>query len=125
MPDKLGAGDLARERMTFQSRGVGDDGFGNAMIDAGPFEDRFTVSAHLRPLRGSETVIAARLQGRQPYIITVRQSSDTRQANEAWRIVDTRNHDRVFAIKAPPTDPDGKRAWLEILCVLGEETEDS
>src|SRR5690606_3384202 len=106
-----------RTKVFFQSRGMADDGFGN-MVPSGDFETQFGpdgIWAHLKPLRGSETVMAARLAGRQPYIITVRSSSDTRQVNEAWRVVEKNNPDRVYAIKAPPTDPDNKRAWIEFL----------
>ncbi len=120
MPEiKLGAGDL-RENVLFQKRGTVDDGFGNT-VPGGEFETRFgSCWAHLRPLRGTESVMQSRLQGRQPYIITVRNSTDTRSVDESWRVVDARNLTRVFAIAAPPTDPDGKRTWLEFLVTEGE-----
>jgi head-tail adaptor len=38
--------------------------------------------------------------------------------NVAWRIVDKNNPDRIFAISAPPTEPE--RGWLEILATEGE-----
>lgn len=112
---KLGAGDL-HWRLQFQKRGEVDDGHGNT-VPGGEFLPQFTVWAHMRPLRGGESVMASRLQGRQPYIITVRHSTQTQQANENWQIVDARRPDRVFSISAPPTDPDGKRRWLEFLAV--------
>lgn len=110
------AGDL-RERVHFQSRELIDDGYGNEQ--SGPWTTRFTVAAGFRPLRGGEAVMASRLESRQPYIVTVHQSSDTRGVTTDWRIVDARNTGRVFAISAAPTDPDGKRAWLEILAIEG------
>ena len=76
-----------RTRVHLQSRGLVDDGFGN-MVPGGEFTTIHTVWANLHPLKGSETVISARLEGRQPYLMTVRQSSDTRQVNEAWRVVE-------------------------------------
>lgn len=103
-----------RERLHLQSRGTMDDGFGN-QIPGGDFETRFTVSGHLHPLRGSETVIASRLEGRQPYILTVRATEATRQVDETWQVVDALNTTRTFSITAPPADPDGKNQWLEIL----------
>jgi head-tail adaptor len=117
MRGNLGAGDL-RDRLIFQRRGQGDDGLGGTGA-FGPWEDQFTVWAALLPLRGSEAVMGSRLAGRQPYIISVRQSSQTRQINTDWQIVDARNANRVFAVSAPPTDPDGQRAWLEILATEG------
>jgi SPP1 family predicted phage head-tail adaptor len=105
-----------RERLHFQSRATADDGFGN-QIPAGDFETRFTIFGHLHPLRGSETVIASRLEGRQPYILTVRMTGATKQVNEAWQIVDAHDANRIFSITAPPTDPDGKNQWLEMLVV--------
>lgn len=112
-----GAGPL-RERVRFEARKMGDDGFGK-VLSGGEFELRFTVWANYRALVGSEAVQGARLQGRQPYIIRVRQSSQTREATPSWRLVDVRNPSRVFAITAPPTDPDGSRTWLEFLVTEG------
>ncbi|WP_196258571.1 head-tail adaptor protein [Pelagibacterium limicola] len=104
-----------RARVTFQKRGDADDGWGKVQPGAGDWEDQFTVWVGLAPMRGTETVMAARLQGQQPYVLTVRQSSQTRQITAAWRAVDARDPKRVFAITAPPADPDGRRAWLEMI----------
>jgi len=112
-----GAGDL-RDRVHLQRRALGNDGFADSM-PSGQFETVVTVWAHLLPLRGSESVQASRLQGRQPFVLTIRQSSAVRELTTAWRVVDARNPSRVFAINAPPTDPDGKRALFEILITEG------
>lgn len=107
-----------RTRVHLQSRGTVPDGFGN-MVPGGEFETRHTAWANLHPLRGGETVIASRLEGRQPYLVTMRSSSETREMNESWRIVEKSDPSRVYAITSPPTDPDGRRAWIEALAVLG------
>lgn len=107
-----------RERVRFQRRLMADDGLGG-MVPAGEFETRFTVWAKYTALRGGESVQASRLEGRQPMIVTVRQSSQTREATEGWRLVDDRDPTRVFAIVGPATDPDGKRAWLDFLVTEG------
>src|SRR5690606_7652876 len=92
----------------------------------GDFATVATVAAEFIAMRGSETVIASRLQGVQPYIVRVRSSATTRAVDETWRIVDARAPQppaagaRVFAIKAPPTDPDQKRAWVEFLVEQGK-----
>lgn len=119
MPDNHRRTGALRAKLTFQSRGDVTDGWGGT-VPGGAFTDQFTVSAALRPLRGSEAVMAARLQGQQPYVVTVRQSALTRQITSNWRAVDANNPSRVFAITAPPTDPDMKNAWLEILVTEGE-----
>lgn len=112
-----GSGDL-RDKVHLQRRSTASDGISGTAVGGG-FETVFTVAANLHPLVGGETVTANRLAGRQPYVLTIRQSSDTRQVNETWQVVDARNSNRVFAITAPPTDPDGGRAWLEILVTEG------
>lgn len=120
MAGNFGAG-LLRDRVRFETRGTVDDGYGNE-VPGGDWELQFTVWAQLMPLRGSETVIAARLQGQQPYIVRVRASDNTRLATPAWRIVFDRDPTRVLAITAPATDPDNKRAWLEFLVTEGRES---
>lgn len=112
-----GAGDLNRRMQLFR-RALVDDGHGS-MVPGGEFELVTTVWAHLHPLKGGESVIASRLEGRQPHILTLRQSGVTREMDESWQVADARLPERVFAIKAPPTDPDGKRAFFEVLVEEG------
>ncbi|PWL18828.1 head-tail adaptor protein [Falsochrobactrum shanghaiense] len=97
----------------------GDDGWGGTKLG---FETKATVAASFLPLRGSEAVMASRLAGKQPYVVTIRSSEATRVITPAWRLVDARAGNnargepkRVFDIKAI-SDPDGKNAWLEVLC---------
>ncbi len=113
------AGEL-RERLAFQRRGTQSDGYGQDV--AGDYETQFEERARLRPLRGTETIMAARLQGLQHYTVRVRQSERTRAISTAWRIVDARDTSRVFAISAPPIDPDEKGLWLEMVAVEGQPT---
>lgn len=113
------AGDL-RQRLAFQRRGTADDGYGKDV--GGAYETQFEERAGLRPLRGTETIMAARLQGLQHYTVRVRQSARTRMISTAWRIVDARDATRVFAITSPPIDPDQKGLWLEMVAVEGQPT---
>lgn len=115
------AGDL-REKITFAQREdlsanspAGDD-YGGVM---GDFVDRFTVRARVRPLKGGEDVMQSRLAGKQPVIITVRQSSDTLQIGADWRATDARDG-TVYAITAPPANTDERNKFLDILAVVGE-----
>ncbi|WP_108398785.1 head-tail adaptor protein [Devosia submarina] len=110
-----------RERVLCQSASApADDGWGNPLPGAGDFATQFTVSAGMRPRTGGEQVDAARLGGRQPFVVTVRNTSQTCQITTAWRLVDARNESRVFAITSPPADPDGKNQWLEFIAVEGQ-----
>lgn len=118
MPDARTAGAL-RERLHFQSRPSVDDGWGNSNVGQGEFTTQFTRWAALQPRVGGEAVTAARLDGRQPYLVTVRHGSDMRNVTTAWRLVDKNNTDRVFNIISPPADPDGRREWLEFLAEEG------
>lgn len=82
-----GAGQL-RQRVTFQRRGEMSDGFGNEQV--GAWTTQFSVAARLQPRLGGEEVVASRLAGVQPYILTVRSSLQTRSITTAWRAYDAR-----------------------------------
>ena len=103
-----------RELLHFQKRGDLDNGWGDITPGAGDWETQFTANAAMRPLRGSEAVMADRLGGVQPYVVTIRQHSAALAVTAAWRVVDARS-DRTFAIVSPLADPDGRNAWLEFL----------
>ena len=122
MPQNNKRAGALRELLEFQKRGDGVGDWGQPIPGTGDWEEVFTTHGSLTPRVGGETVTAARLNGEQPYVLTIRQTSQTADITSAWRIVDARagsnsegKPNRVFAIKAPPTDPDGKNAWLEIL----------
>lgn len=58
------------------------------------WEDQGTVWAHVLPLRGSEMVMQARMQSKNPVIITVRASALTQSITAEWRVmIDGRSHD--------------------------------
>lgn len=112
-----------RERLHFQQGGDGDDGMGGPGVPgAGDFATVFTAAAAMKPRAGGESVDAARLGGRQPYVVTVRNTSQTRQVTIAWQLVDARNAARVFAVVSPPADPDGRNQWLEFLATEGAQS---
>ncbi|PLU37995.1 hypothetical protein BMJ27_07485 [Sinorhizobium medicae] len=110
------AGEL-RHKIELQVRTLVDDGYGNEI--AGPFETQATVHAKFHYLRGGEEVFAGRLAGKQPAIVTVRQNAATRALTPSWRIVTSDGEEwNIRSI----TDPDGRRAWLEILAEKGVAT---
>lgn len=92
---------------------------GGVIPGAGPFATIHTVSAGLRPRLGGEAVTAARMEGRQPYIVTVRWAKRMLDVTTAWQIVDARNPNRVLNIVSPLADPDGRNQWLEGLVEEG------
>jgi SPP1 family predicted phage head-tail adaptor len=107
------AGEL-REKITFAERAAVSDGGGGV---EGDFSDQFTVAARIRPLKGGEEVLASRLQGTQPVIITVRYSLDTSQIAPDWRATDARKG-TVYAIKSI-MNTDERRRYLDILATAG------
>lgn len=108
-----------REKLHFQRRAIVDDGFGNEQ--SGDWETVFTTAAELKPLKGSEPVIASRLSGVQPFIIQIRSCRDARDATTAWRAVDARNPARIFNITSV-ANFDEKNAYLDLMAVQGVAT---
>jgi head-tail adaptor len=78
------------------------------------WHERHRCPAHLRFLRGGETVQAARLEGRQPVVVTIRSSGPARAIMTNWRMRDLRSG-AVYQVVAPPV-PTDDRAGLEITC---------
>lgn len=108
------AGDL-RERVRFECRAAGKDGYGNNRI---AFVPQFERAAMFVMKPGSEAVLAARMQGQQPVTMIVRFDRRTQAITSGWRAVDART-DTVYAIKAV-ADMDRRRAWITLVCVAGE-----
>lgn len=109
-----GAGDL-RDRITFQART--DDPNGDPL---GPWADQFTVWAQMVWLRGSESALQQRLEGKQPVAIVVRSSSSTRAINTSWRAVNARDPEQAFNITA--VSPAKERGFIDVLATMGGAT---
>ena len=107
-----------RSRLHFQKRSVADDGYGNPV--AGKFETVFSPRAQMIARNGTETVMAERLQGVQPYTVRIRYSAQAAAITADWRIVDARKPERVFAITAPPVNVDDEDRWIELLVSEGK-----
>lgn len=89
-----------RERITFQVQP--DTGYPG---EYGAWTDQFTLAARLKPrLTGGEEIIAARMTGNQPYVMTIRMDRRARMITPAWRCFDARRRSRNL--------PD---RWFEIL----------
>ena len=72
---------------------------------------RFTLAAHVLYLRGSEAVMQARLQSKNPAIITVRKSSQARAITSEWR---AEIAGKTYEIREDPR-PSQDRRLLEML----------
>ncbi len=114
-PRNAGGGNL-RHRVAFDARSDVADDYGGT--EAG-FVEQFIVAAGIEARLGGEQVMAARLTGKQPVTITVRQSGQTRRIDTGWRARDVRT-DVVYAIRSV-VDPDDKRMYLDILAETGVE----
>ncbi|WP_421440718.1 head-tail adaptor protein [Agrobacterium tumefaciens] len=111
---RAGAGSLS-ERIGFEAEVEGDDGYGGVVVG---FAEQFVEPARLEPRVGSEPVIASRLQGLQPYSMTVRSNERTRTITTAWRALNKRTG-VVYAIKSA-VNIDERNQWIELLVVQGE-----
>jgi len=108
----VGAGSL-RELFAFDKRATIDDGAGNT---EGAFEQVFLADAAKIALKGGEAVMAARLEGRQPFIVTVRCHPDTLAVNTDWRCRDV-NTGATYAITTHVVRQ--RRDFIDMICVEG------
>jgi len=111
----VSAGEL-RERVAFHEIAEEDSSYG---IMRGDYEEQFRRDARIRPLVGTEPIIAQRLTGVQPVVIKVRSDSSTRDVTTAWKIVDVRS---LTAYNIRAVTPDEKRKYIEFLCDAGVAT---
>lgn len=119
MAKPIGAGDL-RGKVRFERRVESDDGFGNRRAD---WIAEFTRRAAITPLKATESVMAARLQGQQPALIIVRYDGDTVRVGPDWRVVEVSPYgaETIFAIR-DARDMEAERKWITILAEAGVAT---
>lgn len=80
------------------------------------WSEQFQSRANFRFLRGGETVIGARLSGRQPVVVTIPSHQKARDVTPEWRMRDARDG-TVYNIRtAIPSDD---RRWVEITAESG------
>lgn len=105
------AGELS-ERFSFEKRDTlaspGDE-YG---VSEGEWIEQFTCWTKRVPLRRGETVIASRLSGVQPYVLTIRASNQARLIKTDWRAKDARTGD-YYNIRTVEQSPD--RASIDLL----------
>ena len=105
------AGDLT-ERAAFDAPTQVPDGYGGQKSG---WSEAYACRAHFRYLRGGEAVQAARLEGRQPVVVTIRDSAAARGITPEFRMRDTLRGD-VYNVRT--VVPDG-RHWIELTCEKG------
>lgn len=113
-----------RERVAFDAPHDEPDGSGG--IETGWREGISNAAAHFRYLRGGETVQAARLEGRQPVVVTVWANIWTRKITPDWRMRDLRREEfdedgalmrGEYNIRSVVETED--RKWIEITAETG------
>lgn len=109
----MGAGKLDH-RMQFSRRVEQQDGYGNMIAD---WQPEFEAWCDITFLKGSETVLASRLEGRSPVIIKLRSSTDSQRVTHEWRAKHL-NTGVVYEIKEMPR-PTEDRAYLEMMATNG------
>jgi len=103
-----------RDRYRFEQRAedANDDRLGPWNGD----DDAFTVWAETKWLKGTEAVMAQRLEGRQPVALVIRDSTQARTITTAFRAVDARSG-AIFNIAgvSRSTTP----GFIDVLAVSG------
>lgn len=111
-----GAGTL-RYRVTFAERNTTSDAYGNPSTG---WIDRFTVAAAIYPRLGGEAVDAARLAGRQPVVIRVRKSPDTKKITTDWKATDQDGKQYNVRTAIDPQLGDGGRGfYIDMMAETG------
>jgi SPP1 family predicted phage head-tail adaptor len=100
-------------RVAFDAPTSTDNGGGGMVLG---WQERLICWAGFRFLRGGETVQAARLQGRQPVVVTIRASAASAAIDTDWRMRDARSG-TVYAIRTKVPSED--RAFYELTCESG------
>jgi SPP1 family predicted phage head-tail adaptor len=104
------------ERIFLQKPTATSDGMGGT--EAG-WEDVFETRAHFRYLRGGESVLAGRLQGRLTIVATIPSHTAARQVTPDWRIRDAREG-TIYNVRS--IIPSDDRAFLELTAESGVAT---
>jgi SPP1 family predicted phage head-tail adaptor len=107
------AGEL-REQVAFDTPRAAKDVPGGVAADT--WDEAFKRSARIRPLTGSEPVIAQRLTGVQPVVVTVRYDSQTKTVTPAWRLRDVRSG-KAYNIRTVTIGE--HRDYIDLLCESG------
>lgn len=110
---KLGSGDLD-SFLAFDEPLINPDGYGGT--ETSWTSDVVQCWGKVRYLRGTEAVMAARLDGRQPVVVTIGAHPESERITSDWRMRDTRLG-AVYNIRSViPTDD---RSQIELTAESG------
>lgn len=115
MAENRSAGSLYY-KVALDKREMVSDGMGN---EVGQWVEQFQTRAEFIHLRGSEAVMAGRLQGKHTQVIRVRVSSNTRLISADWRVRDTR---RNVAFNVRDIEWETNRQFIALTCESGVAT---
>lgn len=115
MADNRSAGSLYYKVALLKREQV-DDGQGNT---EGKFVEQFQTRAEFIHLRGGESVLAGRLQGKHTQVIRVRSSSNTRLISTDWMLRDVRTG-KSFNIR--DIEHEVNRQFIALTCESGVAT---
>lgn len=100
-------------RLAFDAPTVTPNGQGGEVVG---WAETFLAYGEIKWLRGGETVIAARLAGRQPAVIRIHLTAAALLVDPEWRMRDVRSGD-VFNIRS--IVPSDDRQYLELTAERG------
>ncbi|MFC4624223.1 phage head closure protein [Daeguia caeni] len=112
---KAGSGQLHYQVALLKREDV-DDGMGNTVSD---FVEQFQTRAEFIHLRGGESVLAGRLQGKHTQVVRVRNSSNTRLISTDWMLRDVRTGES-FNIR--DIEHEVNRQFISLTCESGVAT---
>lgn len=104
---------MMRDRYRFDQRGIDANGdpLGDWDVASG-----ITVSAQTIWLKGAESVMAQRLEGKQPVALVIRDSTQARTITAAFRAVDVRTG---AAFNVSGVSPSKDLGFIDVLAVSG------
>lgn len=102
-----------RERVRFERRQETGDGHGT---EEGGWVPHYECAAGFIHLQGGEDVVASRLSGVQPIVVTVRACRLVAAVTEAFRIIDVRRGTELAIAAMKPSED---RSAYEFLCRAG------
>lgn len=114
--NQTGAGRL-EQRVAFDKREEVEDPYGNMVAD---WVEQFQDYAAFMFLRGSEQVMAARLESREPMLVRIRMSANARQIGNDWQMRDVRADNKAYNIRDITWD--NNRAVVDLLVEGGVAT---
>lgn len=105
-----------RTRFSFERNVAGTDWTGHASPP--DWREQFSLWGSVRYLRGTETVLAARLTARQPAILTVRNTARARSILASDRAVNAHTGE-IYNIRELPRESRESTGYLEMLIESG------